>query len=255
MIKAVFLDFDWTLYSHNEKKIPDSALKAIKEAQANGVKIFLSTGRDKMELEAFDHRGFKYDGYVLASGQLLLDKAQNIIEVNYIKEKEKLIKLFNENKVPLMLRGIDTFFINYLNETAEKVCTAINADIPKLKKYEGEDFLLAIAFIDTEEQRQEIIKNCDNLNVTWWTDKAADIISKDINKVMGIYKILEYYNINKEDILAIGDGQNDIEMMEECANSVAMGNSIQKIKDLADFVTSDIDEDGIYNAFKQYKII
>ena len=54
MIKAVFLDFDGTTYSHKTKKIPDSACKAILDAQANGVKIMLSTGRDMEELESFD---------------------------------------------------------------------------------------------------------------------------------------------------------------------------------------------------------
>ena len=55
--------------------------------------------------------------------------------------------------------------------------------------------------------------------------------------------------------MAIGDGENDLEMLKQCKNSVAMGNAINEVKEIASYITSDINEDGIYNAFKKFNII
>lgn len=257
MIEAVFLDFDWTLYSHKTEMIPDSAYKAILEAQRKNVKILLSTGRDIEEIKTFDCRGIKFDGYVLDNGQLLMDKDLNIIEANYIegKGKEAILDIFNNNKYPIVLRGNNTAFINYIDEYVEKAYRDVGSDLPKIKKYENEDILVATIGVKNEKEKENISNMLSDLSVTWWHDNSCDAVSKGSDKVVGVNKIIKYFNINKNNILSIGDGENDIEMIKNSSHSVAMGNSIQEVKDVAEFVTSNIDKDGILNAFKKYNII
>lgn len=257
MIKAIFLDFDGTVYSHVTKQIPDSAYKAILTAQSKGIKVLLATGRDYSEIETFDIRGLKFDGFVLDDGQLLLDKDHNIIEITYIKgeEKQKIIDLYNSNKLPIVLRNPETFMINYIDEKTKIAFRDIDTALPPVAKYNNEDILIATIITRNEKEKEEMRKLFNNSIITWWHNYSADLIPKDSSKAAGILKILKHFNINMEDTLAIGDGENDIKMLKQSARSVAMGNSIDEVKEVADFVTSDIDEDGLYNAFKKYNII
>ena len=55
--------------------------------------------------------------------------------------------------------------------------------------------------------------------------------------------------------MGIGDGENDIGMLQHCAIGIAMGNAADNTKKSADYVTDDIDEDGVYNALKHYGLI
>jgi len=55
--------------------------------------------------------------------------------------------------------------------------------------------------------------------------------------------------------MAIGDGENDLDMMEFAGISVAMGNAVPSVKAAADYVTDDVDHDGIYNALKHFNLI
>ena len=59
----------------------------------------------------------------------------------------------------------------------------------------------------------------------------------------------------REDSIAIGDGPNDLQMMEYAGVGVAMGNAKEEVKKLADMVTSDVAEDGIYHAFEKLGLI
>ena len=82
-----------------------------------------------------------------------------------------------------------------------------------------------------------------------------DIISKNGGKVTGIRKMLEIHGISGEEMVAFGDGENDIEMLSFAGVGVAMGNAEEPVKAVADFVTADIDDDGIEKALKHYNLI
>ena len=68
-------------------------------------------------------------------------------------------------------------------------------------------------------------------------------------------KIIEYYGINISETMAFGDGGNDITMIEHAAIGVAMGNANEGVKEVADYITDDVDNNGIYNALKHFSII
>ena len=257
MIKAVFLDFDGTTYSHKIKKIPDSACEAILTAQTNGVKVLLSTGRTMTELERFDFRGIKFDGYVLVNGQLLMDKDHNIISAYYIEgeDKQRIIDYFNSKTFPMMIGHLGEEFMNYIDDDTIKTLTDVDSKIPQIKKYDNENMLMATIFAKDKKDKETIVNKFPNLNITWWHDNSADLLPKGSSKATGIQRILKHYNISLKDSIAIGDAYNDIEMLEQSEISIAMGNSTDEIKKIADYVTTDIDDDGLYNAFKKYNII
>ena len=75
------------------------------------------------------------------------------------------------------------------------------------------------------------------------------------NKAIGIQKLLEYLNISKDEVIAFGDGHNDAEMLEYVGLGIAMGNALDKVKKASNYITTRIDDDGIYNALKHFNII
>jgi hydroxymethylpyrimidine pyrophosphatase-like HAD family hydrolase len=84
---------------------------------------------------------------------------------------------------------------------------------------------------------------------------GGEVCEKGISKKGGMEVILNYYKVNEKYVYAIGDDYNDIEMLEYATTSIAMGNAPKKVKDLCDYVTEDIDNDGFYHAMKHFGLI
>ena len=83
----------------------------------------------------------------------------------------------------------------------------------------------------------------------------GDISDGSVMKSDGIRKVLEYTGIKTEDAVGIGDSGIDIDMIEFCGIGIAMGNAEEEVKQIADWVTSDIDDDGILHAFEYVGVI
>lgn len=107
----------------------------------------------------------------------------------------------------------------------------------------------------TEDQDELILKNTTTLKVARWWNRACDIIPCNGGKDIGIQKILNYFNFNKEEAMAFGDGGNDISMLKYVGTGVAMGNAKDNVKAIADYITDSVQEDGIVSALKHFEII
>lgn len=256
-IKALFIDFDGTLFSHAQHAFPDSAIRAIDQARANGILVFLCTGRAKPELKQFDMRPLNVDGMVLCNGQVVLDHENRIIFDNPIKGtlKERLVDIFNNKKQPIYFANNEEMILNFRNEKIKAVQDAISSDIPPVKEYHGEDFYAASAFFSNEEELTRLNELKDEAEITHWHDGAVDIVPKGACKSYGIRKALEILNIPIEDTIGFGDGDNDIDMLKCCGIGVAMDNASDFVKEAADYITDHIDNDGLYKAFKHFKLI
>ena len=88
-----------------------------------------------------------------------------------------------------------------------------------------------------------------------FNEYGMDVIPSSYNKAIGIEALIKHLGIKQEEVIAIGDGHNDAEMIAYAGLGVAMGNAIDKCKKVADYITTDIDDNGIYNAFKYAGII
>ena len=76
-----------------------------------------------------------------------------------------------------------------------------------------------------------------------------------LNKATAMEIYLNYVGVAREDSVAVGDGPNDFQMMDYAGVSVAMGNAVDEVKQRANLVTADINEDGIYKAFTKLGLI
>jgi Cof subfamily protein (haloacid dehalogenase superfamily) len=260
--KIVFLDVDGTIFSHKTKSIPSSCIEAIKLAKENGIIICLATGRNtylSSQTGLFDIIDFDY--FTVCNGTLVHDKNFNLIHSHPINKRcvENLIKVTNENNLNMSYVTIDRVFrVNDNNKLIEQGYGAISIKTPPKKEYEKEDCYMINLFWDKydKERIDNLFKESSKYAFySSFNDYGIDVIPLNYNKSKGIEALLKYLGIKKEEAIAIGDGHNDAEMIKYVGLGIAMGNAIDKCKKVADYVTTDIDDNGIYNAFKYAGII
>ena len=106
-----------------------------------------------------------------------------------------------------------------------------------------------MAYIDETKDsgRFSYMPNCKSAR---WTSLFADIIPIDGGENKGIDQMIKHYQINLGEVMAFGDGNNDIDMLKHVGVGVAMGNANDLVKAASDFVTDTINDDGIFKALK-----
>lgn len=252
-IKAVFFDVDGTLVSHTKRNVPESTKLVMEKLKEKGIKRVLATGRHMSEISILPIENMEFDAYIMLNGQLCLDSTGNVILENPITgfDKEYFIKIFNEKSVPIMFVEKDEMYINFINESVEIAQDAISTPLPDVKNYTGNEIYQVILYAD-EETENRISKNLVGSKITRWNEYALDVISYSGGKESGIKEYLKLNNIKREETMAFGDGENDIDMLKFVGIGVAMGNAESCVKESADYITNSVDDDGIMEAFKKF---
>ena len=116
-----------------------------------------------------------------------------------------------------------------------------------------EKILALKEYISTKGQLQIIneSKKIKNPNISPSKIYYCDITSKEVSKGIAVIEICKYLNLNTNEIITIGDGENDISMLELTQNSYAMGNAMQNVKAAAKHETLTNDEDGVAEVLGQ----
>jgi hypothetical protein len=83
---------------------------------------------------------------------------------------------------------------------------------------------------------------------------SLEISAQKVDKGIGLKKLCEYLGISIDETIAVGDGYNDLEALKAAGLSIAMGNAVEEIKEIADVVVADCDHDGCAQAIEQYLI-
>ena len=256
MIKAIFFDIDGTLVSHTKRDIPEGVLTALDELRAKGILLFIASGRHISEFPALPLHDYPFDGYVTQTGQICYNGAfETIYEQPFTDEDtESLVRMFNEREIPIVLLNDRSLYINFVNEYVVRTQNAINTPIPPIDSYHGEKLYGATVFgesatIDRVEERLTASR------ATRWNRFAADIVLREAGKENGIRKMLDHYGISRDEIMAFGDADNDLDMISFAGIGVVMGNGTEKMKEIADYVTASVDEGGVVEALRHFGLI
>lgn len=258
-MKAIFLDIDGTLVSFKTHKIAESTIKAVQMAKAKGHKVFIATGRPKAIINNINAIEAYIDGFVTMNGGYcyvgtqILHKSiipesdvKNIAA--YCKKNNKATIFVNEHTIGVCAPNdlVKSIFYDHLNVPK----------IPEIGFDEAthKEVFQITPFITTQEEDaiRDLIPSCQPER---WNPEFVDIVRKGNTKESGIKVIQEHFNIKQEDTIAIGDGGNDVSMLGYAGIGIAMGNATDEVKAHADYVTTSVDEDGIYNALKHFNLI
>ena len=275
--KVIFFDVDGTLINFGGE-FPESAKRALRMAKENGHQIILCTGRSKCQIEE-RLLEFGFDGFVSAAGANVTYHHREIY-ANYMSEQQltKLLDFMETNQMIYMLQCTDkvvgtTECFEAMHENfKERLKGKVPENITKIFEHELKDDNLR----ENIKQYWNAEKICyykaglslgqiremlgEDYYVTAMSFKnenesSGEIAVGGITKAVGMEKLINYLGITREDTVAFGDGPNDFEMIEYAGIGVAMGNASEDLKAIADFVTTDITNDGIYNGMKELNLI
>lgn len=266
MYKLVAIDMDGTLLK-NDHSISEEVKETIKSANEKGVKVVLATGRPLNGVTAYlkELNLLKEDDYVLSYNGGLIQKtlsgeivSQILMPIGSFNELYSLslevgvhIHLLTSKAVITPNRDISIYTSteSYINSmpiwyrTPEEI-----EDISEICK---------IMLIDHPEVLEEAVTKLpswlyEKYNVVRSSPYFLEILPKGVGKGTGIKLLGEKLGIKREEIIAIGDAGNDLDMIKYAGLGVAMDNAFDFIKEEADFITKSNEEDGVAHVINKF---
>lgn len=253
--ECFFFDVDGTLLDNSTHTVPESTLKGLKKLKENGKKCIICSGRGFIALKEIKELDFiEWDGYVLYNGALSVTNQNEVLDKHCFDPcvLQELENLSIEKEIVLLYEGNEYWFNRPMNEKAVRGMEFFGKhDDFEIIPYLGQEVCMIMAF-DNEFSAFEKIEGIDVLDTPHF---YADIVQKGISKGNGIKVFCDYFNISIDNTMGFGDGINDKEMLEMVDTSVAMGQGRKEIKEIASYVTDDVDKDGLYKALKHFECI
>lgn len=261
MRKAVFFDIDGTLWNQNYE-VSQSTRDAIAKLRENGHLAFICSGRSRGNIKSEKIISIGFDGVVASCGAHVDFHKETIFEKLLTAEQvSHIIKVSKRFEVPIIFEGPQYMYVNpddflddpyviYLREEQANDLKEIPED-PALvvaNKYSG-----ATTGVDMDAYKRELGDEFDL--VVHIGEFVFEVIPKGYSKATGIKVVCEHFGIAVEDTYCFGDGENDLEMLKFAGHGIAMGNGTENAKAAADYVTTGVDEDGIYNGLKHFGLI
>ena len=151
-----------------------------------------------------------------------------------------------------MLVQRDRMYINFVDGAVRQAQRAISSPIPPAGTYQEGAIYQLIVYGGGAEAALRQLPGC---KMSRWNDHAVDILPRSGGKVLGIGQFLRRLSLDWGEIMAFGDGENDVDMLRRAGVGVAMGNAEAAVKAAADYVTADVDQDGIYRALEHYGLL
>ncbi|MGV3487502.1 MAG: Cof-type HAD-IIB family hydrolase [Tuberibacillus sp.] len=253
--KLIFFDIDGTLLDF-DKKIPDSTKDAIQRLKDNGHDIAIATGRAPFLVhevcEALD-----IHSYVSFNGQFVVYEDKVIYE-NPIAAStlEAIQKVAVQNGHPLVFMGEQTMKANVENHPyIEKAMGSLHLSHPECRPSYFKETPIYQALLYCREGEETAYSLFKEIRLVRWHEVSMDIVPSNGSKAEGIKKLLSYLDYKQEDVVAFGDGLNDLEMIRYAGTGVAMGNAEEELKEIADFVSKPVDHDGIDYAVRKLQLV
>lgn len=273
MEKIIYLDADGTLF-HHKGYVPASAFRAIEQAQANGHKIVLCTGRQLVEIYG-DLKKIDYDAIIAGAGGTVLVKDKLLFDGHFSQAQiHRLAAYLNEHAIPAVYESRLGVFGDAMTKRAmkarcEQVCAGLDEKQARMhgmtlfynsvEELDPKEIfakpISKISFLETKKPYREIEADLrdefDLIRATFAPlgPESGEIGCRGISKATGMDLVDRYFGVLASDTAAIGDGENDFCMFERAGVAIAMGNARPAVKEKADWVTADLEEDGILKAF------
>lgn len=272
--KTIFLDIDGTLVG-DKGTVPDSAKEAILKVKGNGHKVIICTGRTLDEIyPPIMEIGF--DGIIACGGNYVIANDEILYERYFsLEDLKHLYEYFEKYGINFYAEAISGIY-------ASKGCDQQLYDLAmEIAKDKGEHFMEHFnVFRNVMKQNENLLRDdvtkisflgsnhpIDDLKeaykdkfeifdlvVPMFGANSGEISIKGTDKTVGMDIMIHHFDLIEENSIAIGDGNNDITMLQKAAIGVCMGNGTEKLKAVADMITDDVNHDGLAKALNELKL-
>ena len=268
-IKLVAIDMDGTLLN-GKNEITIKTQEILKQATQKGVKIVLTTGRVlKSALHYSEY--LSLDSFVIAcNGGIIVDKNTNILFKKPIP-KEKMLEIMKVGKefsAYFHFYNENTFFTNrYVKEVDEYYSSArgkFTGQDVGVELYTDDNEILIrddldiykFLFIEPDNEKlirvREELSKIDGLSLSSSWGNNVEVMNNGVSKGRALALLAQELEISNENIMAIGDNENDLSMIDFAGMGLAMGNGNQLLKDSADYILPSNEEDGVAYAIQKF---
>lgn len=261
MKKAIFFDIDGTLWDEKQQ-IPDSTREALRLLKEKGHYLFICSGRTRIFIPDRELMPLGFDGILGGCGTYGEFQGETKFYHKIALEQiQKECEFMNGLGAAYILEGR---YALYMDEERFEEEFAYYSHMQsllgdKLLRVSGNEENLEVSKFcvnylkEGQEQLEEELAK--RYALIQRVGDFMEVVPKGFNKATGIQEMCKVLGIAHEDTYAFGDSTNDLDMLKFAAHSVAMGDGMQEAKDAAEYVTTALWEDGIYNGVKHYGLI
>ena len=247
--KYLFFDIDGTLAAggYGNTYIPDSTKLALEKLREAGHFLAIATGRSQAMAEGYlEELGFEN---MVSDGGYGITIEGKVVEIRPLP-KQDVVRVIDECKqrnIPWALQVDNTVFRSAPDNRFEEFTHDVYMQTRVVEGLDPNDYdniyKAYIACYPPTEHTLESLKN-----ISWGRFHNEYIFVEPTDKAYGIRRIMEHFGADCSDVVVFGDAANDLSMFVDGWIKVAMGNAIPELKERADYITTDVDKDGIYNA-------
>lgn len=250
----IFFDIDGTLIGEESYMMPESAKRAIEQARRNGHSCMINTGRTR-KMVGPDITGLtEFDGLLMGCGTMITYHGEVLLHRTFSEQEAmSIIDGMRRYRIDAVLEGCENNFL----DREERMFSPYF--IEYMKQFAGlgyGTFEEAVGHFDKFYAYVEDTAYMDSFRAEFggWLDFVDrqkgffEIIPKGDSKASAMEYLAKRLGVSMEETAAIGDSSNDIPMIKCARYGIAMGNATTEVKALADYVTTDVDRDGIRNA-------
>lgn len=256
----IFFDIDGTLIGGGSQLMSESTKEAIRKTRENGHICMINTGRTRKLVGPEITGQVEFDGYLLGCGTMAVYHDQILIHHRIPKELAlRILEGLRRYEIDAIMEGAED---NYCENPKNMYTETFGKYISRYEEVYGgnaySELELAPGYFDKFFAYVDEKKKMDAFRAEFeaeldFIDRENgyyEVVPKGFSKATAIQFIADTLNIPLEETVAIGDSNNDLPMLEYAHTSIAMGNSTKAVLDMADYVTTDVKEDGIWNALK-----
>lgn len=265
--KIVFFDADGTVCDI-KKGVPESAVKAIAALCENGHEAWLCTGRSRAFVPWYLEQ-VPFTGMITACGATIEKQGQRLYNKEMPPEAAALsVEVLRKYGLVPVMEGADYMYYDKdeYNQEVNWYCDLITEALgEKWRPIRGNEHSMQINKISAKMRPGcDADRACGELGSYYdiirhesnsFVGTTIEMVPKGFNKAVGIAAVCRIYGIPWEDTVVFGDSNNDLSMFEYAAVKVAMGNGSPKIKELADYVTTDMFHYGIRDGLRHLGLI
>lgn len=250
--KIVSFDLDMTLLDHKTWEIPGSAMEAVRRLREDSV-IVIASGRNMNAPYSVPYRDLVGpDAIIHLNGTRVEAEGQIIFE--HLMDKERLGRLLAFGLEHGMALGISVDGADYFTSPE----TVVHFDMVRWgesqRNFKDPRRLMempvkTLTYVGGPQGAERLERHFPEFKFPMFAGKmGADVVEQEASKANGLARLCGYYGIDMCRTVAFGDSMNDIEIVRAAGIGVAMGNGLEELKAAADYVTADIDDDGVYKA-------
>ena len=268
--KMLVTDMDYTLLN-KDKNVSERNKKALMAAMEKGVHVVVATGRIYTSALYYAKLLGISTPIIASNGAIIREEHtdrtmyQCLLDEKAMKEMIRLCRelglfchLFSRDTIYTeKLVNVSTRYTEWNKFMAEEdqVKVRLLESFDSMTDGEKSEIFKAVVVDDDDSKLKRIREEIEKTGLVSVSQSLVDnieVMNKEVSKGNAVKKLAELYGIHRDEIITIGDNENDISMIEYAGLGVAMGNAVQCLKDRADYITGDYMEDGVAQVVEKF---